>query len=323
MQHQDESHGDGVGAGAVPPAPSPNGESRPARIAPGDPAAVVVQAALAIGVHRLGLHEPGARRGDVEGVHRFRASLRRLRSELRAFRGLLDADWADRLADELKWLADVLGAVRDLDVLLGRLRIAAGASTEALAPLFVELGERHARSSEVLRNALLGERYQALVHRLAQAALHPGFRDDAWEPCRSALPPLVAAFWQALKRRARALRPADPAEDFHEVRIRAKRVRYAAEAVLAALEPRAARDATQFARRATQVQDVLGEYHDAVVACAEIQRVVAEHPSDGPFNLAAGRLLERQEQAATDARDRFFEVWSQLDRKKIRRWMKA
>jgi hypothetical protein len=71
------------------------------------------------------------------------------------------------------------------------------------------------------------------------------------------------------------------------------------------------------------VQDVLGEHQDAIVACQEINRLVAERPHDGPFNLAAGRLLERQEQAAGAARSQFFEVWAKLDRKKNVRWLKG
>jgi CHAD domain-containing protein len=294
----------------------------PRTVAPDEPAAHAIRAVLADGVDRLRASDEPARRGEVEGVHRLRTSSRRLRSAFRAFEGLVEPDWAGRLEAELKWIAGLLGAVRDLDVMMERLRLAAGESVVALGPLFESLTERHTRASEALREALQGERYRGLIERLAEAARRPALRDEAREPCRTALPPLVARAWSRLKKGARALTPEDPDEAFHEVRKRAKRARYTAEAVAFALGPDQAKDARRFARRAKDVQDILGEHQDAIVACQEINRLVAERPHDGPFNLAAGRLLERQEHAADDSRSRSFEVWEKLDRKKVVRWLK-
>jgi CHAD domain-containing protein len=292
-------------------------------VAPADPAAQAIQTTLAEGLERLRASLAPACRGEVEGVHRLRTTSRRLRSALRAFEGLVEPHWAGRLEVELKWIAGLLGAVRDLDVLKERLRCAAGESVEALEPLFASLTERHARASETLRAALQGERYQRLVESLAEAAGHPAFCDDAWEPCRTVLPRTVAGAWSRLKKCGRSLTPDDPDDDYHAVRKRAKRVRYAAEAVADPLGPDQAKEARRFARRATDVQDILGEHQDAIVACQEINRLVADRPHDGPFNLAAGRLLERQEHAARAARAQFFEVWDRLDRKKMVRWLKG
>src|SRR4051812_13919811 len=114
---------------------------------PGAPAAAAIRAALVGGVGRLRGGDPSARRGIVEGVHRMRTSTRRLRSALRTFRDLVEADWARPLEAELKWLAEVLGAVRDLDVLHERLRLAAGDSAGGLAPLFGALTLRHDAAS--------------------------------------------------------------------------------------------------------------------------------------------------------------------------------
>jgi CHAD domain-containing protein len=291
-------------------------------VGPADPAAQAIQATLAEGLERLRANRTPACCGEVEGVHRLRTTSRRLRSALRVFEGLVEPDWAGRLEAELKWIAGLLGAVRDLDVLKARLQCAAGESAEALGPLFASLTERHKRASETLHVALQGERFQHLVESLAEAADHPAFRDDAWEPCRTVLPRTVAGAWSRLKKCGRSLTPDDPDENFHEVRKRAKRARYAAEAVAEALGPDQAKEARRFARRATEVQDILGEHQDAIVACQEINRLVADRPHDGPFNLAAGRLLERQEHAARTARAQFFEVWDRLDRKKLVRWLK-
>ena len=89
---------------------------------PRDPAAHAVRAAIAAGVRRMILNDPRTRLGEVEPLHQMRVGTRRLRSDLRTFRPLLDKDWAESLRAELKWLGSSLGAVRDLDVLLERLR---------------------------------------------------------------------------------------------------------------------------------------------------------------------------------------------------------
>src|SRR6266545_7745787 len=55
---------------------------------------------------------------DHEEVHQARVATRRWRSTLRTFASVLDPDWSAKLAAELSWLAALLGAVRDADVLL-------------------------------------------------------------------------------------------------------------------------------------------------------------------------------------------------------------
>jgi CHAD domain-containing protein len=296
------------------------------KVRPDDPAADAFRAALADGLYWLGVNAPRARSGDAEGIHHLRTTTRRLRSALELFRDLTDADRADRLAEELKWLGGLLGAVRDLDVMTERFRTAAKAAgcgaAEALAPLFEELGERHEAASEAFRQALTSERFEHLVVELTEAAAGMPFKEAAREPCRSALPPLVRKAWKRLKREGRALEPDSPDEAFHEVRKRAKRARYAAEAVQNALDPGPADDARRFAKRARRVQDILGAHQDAVVAAYELRKAAEARPQLGPFNFAAGRLLEREERTAASSRDEFFDIWWKLDRKKVVRWLK-
>lgn len=294
-------------------------------VEPGDPAAFAVQAALATGLHWLKANETAATDGTVEGVHKLRVTTRRLRSVLDTFWGLIEPVWADHLRGELKWLGGKLGDVRDQDVLRDRLACTAEqmGTTDALAPLFADLDQRHATASEALREALGGERYSALTGFLSDAMAGLPFKDDAWQPCRDALPPLVEPSWKTLKRRGRALSPDDPDDDFHEVRKDAKRARYAAEAVKDALDVKPASEAARFVRKAKRVQDILGLHQDAVVASKQIREAALARIDLGPFNFAAGQLLEREVRESLDTRARFFEVWPALDRKKSVRWLKA
>ena len=240
-------------AGRNPPAfPSPDSEKdtrtraqalRPAAVAmpaikPKYPAAELIRSALKGAIARLQAADPEARRGEPEGVHRLRASTRRLRSELRTVSDLVDRERGEHLEQELKWLAAVLGSVRDLDILCQRLHSAASAvagngrvsaspcktaQNDLLAPFYLALRERHSQNSRALREALQGERYRDLLASLAAAIESPTLKDDAWEPCRRVLPPLAAAAWQKLKKGGRDLEAASPDADFHQVRKLAKR----------------------------------------------------------------------------------------------------
>ena len=193
--------------------------------------------AIALSVIRLILHDPVVRLDvDPEGVHQARVATRRLRSDLRTFRSLVEPDFATALRDELGWLAAILGEVRDGDVLLERLRGRVAelpederAGTDAvLATLEQDRDAAHARLLETLRSA----RYVELLERLVRAANDPELSEDAEasgrsRSCRSSF----AVPWHSLEKRVKALGESPTDEQLHQIRIRTKRVRYAADAV--------------------------------------------------------------------------------------------
>ncbi len=297
------------------------------RIRPRDPVAKAILAALATALSRIRGTEAAASRGEVDGIHRLRTTTRRLRSELRAFREFLEPDWIGPVEIELKWLAGLLGDVRDLDVLTARFRKVAaveeGSESHELAPLFADLMERHTRASRELRRGLQDDRYRDLLAALQHAIDHPRLSEAARTPCRTAMPPLAASAWRRLRKDARDLRLSDPDEPFHDVRKRAKRARYTAEMVAPVLGGSDARGARRFIRRATRIQDILGEHQDAIVAGNELEELLRRHGHNAGFAAAARRLLDGQAEAAHDARHAFFDAWEKLDRKKARQWLKA
>ena len=298
------------------------------RVDADDPVGDVVLSVLNVAVLRIAGTDAEARRGVPEGIHRLRTTTRRLRSELRSLENVVDGRFRGHLEAELKWLAGRLGAVRDLDILLARLKKAAEEPDQdrsgelALAPLFRELNARHERASRALNDALRSDRYRDLLANLERAAARPVLLESALERCRAALPEVADAAWRRLKKQARALRPSDPDAEFHELRKRAKRARYTTELIAPIRGRRTARVAGRFIHLLTQVQDTLGEHQDAVVAALEIEDVLARHGDDPAFVRAAGKLILCQRDIADAARDSFFVVWDKLDRKKLRRWMK-
>ncbi len=302
-------------------AEAPPDVAAPDDLSPSKPAGDAVRAAIARGVERMVVNDPRTRLGDVEGLHQMRVATRRLRSDLKTFEALVDPEWSQPLRDELKWLGAALGEVRDLDVLLERLHEEAGDLEANLGVLFEALEQRRSVVRAALMTVLRSARFVDLLDRLVEAAQDPVLSAEAVKPGGEVLRPLVQKNWRKLKRDARALQPDSAFEDYHKVRVRAKRARYAAEAVAPVLSGDAGRDAKRFAKRAADVQDVLGELQDTVVSRESIEPVAVARPSDGPFNLAAGRMLEREANTAERARSEFPAVWKKLDRPKVRRWL--
>lgn len=67
-------------------------------------------------------HEAGALAGEVEAVHDMRVGIRRLRVALGNFRVCLSKEDRRHLRARLEHLADALGGVRDLDVMIEALK---------------------------------------------------------------------------------------------------------------------------------------------------------------------------------------------------------
>jgi CHAD domain-containing protein len=318
----------GAGAGAPDPTPKYMRALGPRAMEPPEVAAQPVQAdspardvikhVFAESIASLLKHDPLVRTsGDPEAVHQARVATRKLRSHLRTFGPLLDPEWTEPLRSELGWLAMGLGAVRDREVLLERLRERAKTlppSDQRSAASLLHILEEEI---ETLRTKLMAElsslRYIELLERLVIAAHTPATLPEADEPASKVLPPLAAGPWRRLRSAVRQLpeTPTDP--ELHRIRILAKRARYAAEAVA----PVAGKAADAFARAAAKLQTILGEHQDSVTAQAWLRSVRIS----GRRAFVAGELIAMEHIAAEDARSKWPKVWKALDQKSRRSWM--
>src|SRR5213593_1468155 len=86
-------------------------------LSPDDGVGIAVRAVVRFHLRTFVREEAGARAGEVEPVHQLRVATRRLRATLRLFRPVLPVALVRGARDDLAWLADAIGAVRDLDVL--------------------------------------------------------------------------------------------------------------------------------------------------------------------------------------------------------------
>jgi CHAD domain-containing protein len=248
--------------------------------------------------------DPGVRQGDAESVHKMRVATRRLRSTLKTFKRTF-AGSAD-LSDELKWLADLLGTVRDGQVQKDKLL----ADVQEAGPQFAEVTRRiegHLdaqveRGRAELATALEGDRYLTLLDRI------DGLTEvEAVEP----------------KPRRRVRKSLDRADglldtalahgidhELHDARKAYKRARYAVEVYA----PDAGKPGRQFVKRLTDLQDVLGAHQDSVVARELLHEL-------GPDSFWFGVLYGRQEQVGKDTYDELPVVVEASRKKKLRKWL--
>jgi CHAD domain-containing protein len=159
------------------------------------------------------------------------------------------------------------------------------------------------------------DRYAVLLDDLVAATAAPALLPGGDRPAAEVMPPLVAKPWKKLRKEVRKAGD-DPAdEQLHHIRIRAKRARYAAEAV----EPVIGSPAEDFADAMADIQSILGDHQDAVVGEAWLRQAAGSARRD--VALVAGQLIAAERASAADTRDRWRAVWKAASRKKLRDWL--
>jgi len=294
----------------------PRGQVRPRGLllSPNDPAGEALASALRLQLRVFAREEAGARAGEAEPVHQLRVATRRLRAALRLFEPVLGAGTARRASQEVAWLADSIGAVRDLDVLLmaiaSRGRRLDPVERDALAPLVTVLRERRALAHDGLVRTLEGPRCRRVLTRLASLG---GVRPDLGlgQIARD----LAAPHLRAVLRAGRRLDGDASPEAFHRLRVRVKRLRYALET----LRGLGGKRLVRMLRLLERLQDTLGAHQDAVTQIARL-RELADTASLPPATLLAmGALIRVLGRRARRRRRRFPALWRRFDRATLRR----
>ncbi len=284
-------------------------------VAPTDPAADAVRAHIALQVYRFLLQDVRVRRDLPDSVHQMRVAARRLRSGLKVFGPLLDADWSAHLRRELGWAAGELGRARDTEVMLSRLDDHADELPPADAQLATEVLERVLRADlaaarQEALDSLRSPRHLELLQSLVDAVHHPLLTDLANEACGEILPPMVGKAFGRLAKDVRALHIDSPAEPWHETRIAAKRARYAAELV----QPVFGDPAKRLAKALAMVTENLGDHQDCYVAQLELRRIAQRTDVDGPTGFALGLLHAAEEEREMSLREDFAALWPRVMR---------
>ncbi len=295
--------------------PRPDTVTRPE---PGkkSPAADVIQLRVLTQVAALRQQDPWVRHDAPEAVHDLRVTVRRLRHALASYRPFLDPEHTEPLRDELGWLAGLLGGPRDAEVLDQLLRGLVDDEPESLVrgPMLarIESGfrQRYDAARGDLLSAMESGRYFDLIDRLQTLADEPPWTDRAQKKAGRALSKGLDDDWKRL--RARVLRAADegsrrPGEpgDLHDVRKAAKRVRYAAEALV----PLPGKGAKRMVRAHERIQTVLGDRHDDAEARAALVELADGAASAGENAFTYGLLYARLQARSAGHAAVFDQAW--------------
>ena len=121
--------------------------------------------------------------------------------------------------------------------------------------------------------------------------------------------------WHKLAKRVEELPESPSDEELHAIRIRTKRARYAAEAAT----PVVGKQARAFAHAAAELQEVLGELNDAVVAARWLEHWATQH--GGENARVAESLVALEGSAAEHVRGDWRTAWEELAAPELRAWM--
>jgi CHAD domain-containing protein len=271
--------------------------------------------------------EPGTRIGeDIEGLHDMRVAARRMRAALGLFEPALPAR-ARTLQPELRWVASLLGGVRDLDTQLSWItswsRKAAPEDQAALGLLSSALERRRERARRRMLEGLESLRYARLIARLTEILRRgpPRRSPAARAPALAAFPALIERRHARVRKAGKGLGARSAPEMFHRLRIRCKRLRYAVENA-SDLYGGAASD---YIDALVRVQDILGLHQDAVVAVSRLQDLLQPPSPRMPPRVVfmMGRASQRYEQQAAKLRKRFGKAYLRLQGKSWTRLQKA
>jgi CHAD domain-containing protein len=264
---------------------------------------------------------PGTRLDiDSEFVHQARVATRRMRSALRLFRGALPEATAKHLERELRWLGQVFGEVRDLDVFLLNL------------PGFVKAIETKPRKQvnilkrwiddhrdpflEDLIEALDSKRLDSFRKRLANFLERPLPKRPraplALRPVQEVAPEIIGAKYDSVISRGRKTFSKPKLKNFHSLRIQTKKLRYACEFMAPAYGPAL----TGFIKKTVRIQDCLGELQDTVFTRAFIEVIVDDWKNkivDPDMLFMLGEIYQLQGEIAQRRIDSFAGIWEEFD----------
>jgi CHAD domain-containing protein len=254
--------------------------------------------------------------GDVEAIHDVRVASRRLSEPLRLLAPDLPAGFADKVRKAAGKVRRAFQVVRDLDVMMEGLSAGAGKlrgdAAKAMALVLDGMkSDRKTALADAVETARskAGRKLAEKMDRLAELAARPPGGPAADEALGRRVAELLAERVRGLDEQV-ALLDGD-AGDPHQVRIAAKRVRYALELADALLPG----DRKPVLDKLRSVQELLGSWHDEVVLATELTRrslsqsALVRHP-----NLAAEllRLAGLRMKSAAGYLGEFAGQWPEL-----------
>jgi CHAD domain-containing protein len=218
---------------------------------------------------------------DPEGVHSMRVASRRLRSALRSFLPHLNERELAPVSRQVKGIADILGKVRDQDVAIQALEDISSQTPKRFSNALQRLIESRNEIRETSRRDLKREIGKTRLKELRvkfhqaitsvpqhQATVTPPDSEPTYiEVARAVIDDRLSD----LEELSKSLYRPDDIQPLHDMRIAAKRLRYAIEL----FEECWHGDVGLFAKHAALLQTDLGQLHDCDVWIDDFRKRIA------------------------------------------------
>jgi triphosphatase len=245
---------------------------------------------------------PAVIKADPEGVHQMRIGVRRLRAALSLFKDVLQDDQTASIKAELKWLAGALTPAREFEVLTERtiapFKELHSKNPDGVASFSKAVTRKHKAALTGAKDAVVSSRFRSLVFEVTSWLEVGAWTNPADDLVRSRGEVAIKTFAaEQLRRRSRRVRKRGrrlaelDANRRHKLRIRVKKLRYAAEFFTGLFEAKKAmRRQKKFKSALKQLQGGLGDLNDIAVDKSLIAGVAPPK-----HDFAAGLLTGREE----------------------------
>jgi CHAD domain-containing protein len=254
---------------------------------------------------------------DMEALHRFRVSLRRVRSIIGLFRESFQPHWYHLHRRNLALLMEQTNRRRDADVFLERLPQFQQKLSSKQAKGIAALGrliEKEKREQDLRIEAMLeGELLRYEIDTLARPRFLPSLPTQ----------PIVITsiqIWekalQAVLSKGRALDAHSKEHAYHRMRIALKKSRYTIEALESLANPQRLK---QVSKEIKTMQTILGDFHDYQVESLFLRTLQEEIPSrKKKLHRTIEGLLKLLAASKKREEKRFRKTFKRFDRKRKR-----
>lgn len=277
-------------------------------------------AILAYHLKILLANEEGTRNDeDREALHQMRVATRRVRAALRDFRSAFSDQELAPFIQDIRWLARLLGQIRDIDVFIEWLQSVEQDVSSEMRPYIRRLiGERElvrVRERAALLTAMNSDRYHNFVRSFAAFVESDAGNAHCDQDALTGLAIVkIGRELQRVRKRGRNADLKHPGR-LHRLRIEAKRLRYTAE-FFSTLFPD---HMHKLVKQAQAVQDALGRVHDATIHSAFLKEVRRTQSGDSGMHKALTDMIHLLKAERDASYRRFEKDYRRLRSKKAQR----
>ncbi len=270
--------------------------------------------------------EAGSRAGeDIEAVHDMRVATRRMRSTLRLLAAYYKPKAVQPHLDGLRAVAQALGAVRDLDVMIDAINLF-GATLENqtdLQPILDSLNAERNKARKALLRTLDKRDYRRFIEDFSTFLTKAGKGAVPVDPdeirpyqVRHLLPELIYEHLGAVRAYDDALADADNLT-LHALRIEFKRLRYAVSIFADVL----GKTSADFITEIKAAQDHLGKLNDLHVAQERLSEIAGKLDGDAQAETLAAiqQYVAHLEAEEAELHAGVDEMWRRFSSRSVQR----